>query len=183
MSEILRRHCFTHVVFFSFFSFRTRSPPPPEHPQAALQLMASPAASPQLMASLLFTPKRHPLDKHTTQAFDEVFGEEHQEVHPSTRIPSSKFSSQRAGFQSSNRSPNLLSTRRISDLQRLAKFSSQHAGFRSSGRSPFSSLKPGNAARRPSVNTMDIWTHRWTSEDWKMDNLLSFSSPMMDTSS
>ena len=56
---------------------------------------------------------------------------------PQHGIPSSKFSSQRAGFQSSNRSPNLLSTRRISSaslLQRsLAKFSSQYAGFPSFG--------------------------------------------------
>ena len=162
-------------------------------PAASPQLMASPAASPQLMASLLITPKRHPLDKHTTQAFDEVFGEEHQEVLPSTRDPELQV---------------LLSTRRISELQPLAKSPLNTPDFRpptarqvllstrrfpSSNHSPssplntpdsrVSSLKPGNAARRPSVNTMDVWTHRWTLEDWKMDNLLSFSSPMMDTSS
>ena len=65
-----------------------------------------PAASPQLMASLLITPKRPPLGKHTPQAFAEVFREEHQEVllNADYEAPTAaKFSSKRAGgttFQS-----------------------------------------------------------------------------------
>ena len=49
-------------------------------------------------------------------------------------------------------------------------------------RNPILPSQVCNGARRLSVNTVELWTHQWTLEEWKTDNLFSFSMPTMEIS-
>jgi hypothetical protein len=59
------------------------------------------------------------------------------------------------------------------DYSSLAFISDDIGKQRQMERQPTLTLKPGNGAQQPPVNTLGLWTHRRTSDDWKTDNLFS----------